>query len=346
MVQLDHPCTPKLSTDGIYVSMYIRKSGDPATTGPSLRQTHCFNNTLGRTCIMPSATSCEPFTLSEEQKEHFLEHGFVKVEDCFSREEAEKFCGSIWTRMGASPDDKSTWPTEKINMPGHTTVAVTDFAPKAYDAISELIGGEDRMADWTKTWKDGWIINLGKPEFKPEDPLDFRTLDNWHNDGDWFVHFLDSGEQALLVIPLFSDIEPKGGGTVICTDGIGLVAKHMVSRFVMFHKSTKESSVVATSCKRRDASQSVADKLLETVATPRRHYSFPRPMGIPGYPRPRTSEDVDKLGQQPRVDTRRQLPRSHRQGWRCLLFAPPDAALSVAQSAPTSSHYHQPACGP
>jgi len=57
--------------------------------------------------------------------------------------------------------------------------------------------------------------------------LDFRTLDNWHNDGDWFVHFLDSPEQALLVIPLFTDIMPKGGGTVICTDGVGLVAKRL-----------------------------------------------------------------------------------------------------------------------
>jgi hypothetical protein len=176
---------------------------------------------------MPSATG-EKYSLSEEQKQHWLEHGFVKVENCFSRETAKTFTETVWTRLGASPDDKSTWPTEKLNMPGHTTVSVPEFAPKAYDAICELVGGEDRVADWTKTWKDGWIVNFGKPEFDPNAELNFRTLDNWHNDGDWFVHFLDSPEQALLVIPLFSDIDSKGGGTAICTDGIGLVAKKLV----------------------------------------------------------------------------------------------------------------------
>lgn len=57
------------------------------------------------------------------------------------------------------------------------------------------------------------------------------ALDNWHNDGDFFVHFLDSPEQALLVIPLWSDIEHKGGGTAVCSDGIKYIAQHLVSTF-------------------------------------------------------------------------------------------------------------------
>lgn len=176
---------------------------------------------------MPSATD-EQYSLSEEQKAFFLEHGFLKIPKCFSREASEKLTHSLWARLGADPNDKSTWPTEKMNMPGHVLVSVQEFAPKAWSAILEIIGGEDRVADWVKNWKDGFIVNFGKPEYKPDDPLDFRTLDNWHVDGDFFVHFLDSPEQALLVIPLFSDIEPRGGGTAICTDGIGLVAKHLV----------------------------------------------------------------------------------------------------------------------
>ncbi|KKA23677.1 Uncharacterized protein T310_2268 [Rasamsonia emersonii CBS 393.64] len=158
---------------------------------------------------MPSAT--EDYSLTDEQKQFWLEHGFLKIPKCFSREAAEAFTSSIWVRLGASPTDKSTWPTEKLNMPGHVTVSVKEFAPKAYATMCELVGGEDRIADWCKEWKDGFIVNLGKPEYKPDDPLDYRTLDNWHNDGDWFVHFLDSPEQALLVIPLFTDIMPKGG---------------------------------------------------------------------------------------------------------------------------------------
>jgi len=167
------------------------------------------------------------YGLTEEQKQQWLDHGFVKIENCFSRELADKWTSSIWTRLGASPDDKSTWPTEKLNMPGHTVISVKENAPKAYAVMCELVGGEDRVADWCKHWKDGFIVNLGKPEYKETDPLDVRTLDNWHCDGDWFTHYLDSPEQALLVIPLFTDIKPKGGGTVICTDGIKLVAERL-----------------------------------------------------------------------------------------------------------------------
>lgn len=53
-------------------------------------------------------------------------------------------------------------------------------------------------------------------------------LDGWHCDGDFFVHFLDSPEQGLLVIPLWSDIETKGGGTAVCGDGIKHIAQHLV----------------------------------------------------------------------------------------------------------------------
>lgn len=73
-------------------------------------------------------------------------------------------------------------------------------------------------------------MNCGIPEYSSDDDLDFRTLDNWHTDGDFFVHYLDSPEQALLVIPLFTDMESKCGGTVLCSNGIGIFAKHMVGK--------------------------------------------------------------------------------------------------------------------
>jgi hypothetical protein len=43
--------------------------------------------------------------------------------------------------------------------------------------------------------------------------------------------FLDYREQALLVIPLFTDIVEHAGGTVICSDAIPAIAKHLVSIF-------------------------------------------------------------------------------------------------------------------
>ncbi|KAJ6470191.1 hypothetical protein C8R47DRAFT_1148931 [Mycena vitilis] len=163
-------------------------------------------------------------TLSEAQKAHFLEHGFVHLPQCFSREASAVFTSKLWTRLGMSPDDKTTWHTERTNMPSHTSVLISEFAPKAWSAICELIGGEDRISDETKVWKDSFIVNLGK---EGQGAVGFRELEGWHVDGDFFLHFLDSPEQALLVIPIFSDIGPGGGGTAICTDGIGIVARHL-----------------------------------------------------------------------------------------------------------------------
>lgn len=44
---------------------------------------------------------------------------------------------------------------------------------------------------------------------------------------DFFVHYLDSPEQGLLVIPLFTDINPGGGGTMICPAAIPKMAKYL-----------------------------------------------------------------------------------------------------------------------
>ena len=181
---------------------------------------------------MPASTENEDYTLSEKQKEHFLEHGFVKVTGCFTRKQAEDFTSTMWTRLGMSPTDKSTWTTERTNMPWHTHIPVPTFSPKAWSAMCQLLGGSERISENWRSWSDGFIVNLGKEEYDPNGEMgvkEMRDLPNWHNDGDFFVHFLDSPEQALLVIPLWSDIVERGGGTVVCGDGIKYIARHLVS---------------------------------------------------------------------------------------------------------------------
>ncbi|KAF7292004.1 hypothetical protein MIND_01226100 [Mycena indigotica] len=162
--------------------------------------------------------------LTPEDRAHFLEHGFVHLHDCFSRESAEKFSEHLWPRLGMLENDKSTWHSERIHMPGHNSVSVKDFAPKAWGAMCELLGGEERISDERKLWHDSFIVNLG---VEGQSGLPYRELDNWHVDGDFFIHFLDSPEQALLVIPIWRDIDVGGGGTAICTEGIGKVAQEL-----------------------------------------------------------------------------------------------------------------------
>lgn len=76
--------------------------------------------------------------------------------------------------------------------------------------MCQLLGGEERISEHMnfRSWSDGFIVNLGKEEYDANGDMgvkEMRELDGWHNDGDFFVHFLDSPEQALLVIPLWSD---------------------------------------------------------------------------------------------------------------------------------------------
>lgn len=151
--------------------------------------------------------------LTQADVDHFMQHGWIKLSDCFTKEQADKLIGTVWTRLGMDPNDKSTWHTERINMPKHREFEASDFAPKAWDAICDLVGGEERIAAFNRTWGDGLIVNLGTPEGEGKD-IPPQELKVWHVDGDFFVHYLDSPEQGLLVIPLFTDILPGGGGTM------------------------------------------------------------------------------------------------------------------------------------
>ncbi|KAJ7676449.1 hypothetical protein B0H17DRAFT_1237970 [Mycena rosella] len=137
--------------------------------------------------------------ITPKYKSHFLTHGFIRLSACFSCDASAAFTANLWTRLGMFPDEKSTWHTERTNMPSHGTVRISKFAPKAWSAICELVGGEDRISEETKRGVDG----------------------------DFFLHFLNSPEQVLLVVPIFSDIAPGEGGTTICTDGIRVVARHL-----------------------------------------------------------------------------------------------------------------------
>jgi hypothetical protein len=75
-----------------------------------------------------------------------------------------------------SPTDPATWHTERTNMPSHTSVPIAEFAPKAWAAICELLGGEERVSDETRVWSDNFIVNLGV-DGQGEVPL--RELDGW-----------------------------------------------------------------------------------------------------------------------------------------------------------------------
>jgi hypothetical protein len=125
---------------------------------------------------MSSLPDNSSYVLTKEQKAHFLEHGFIKVEKCFSRAQAAEFTSKLWTRLGYDPDDKSTWAEERTNMPYHHHAHVPEFSPKAWSAMCQLLGGEDRISPHMSGWSDGFIVNLGRKEYNPDDELKFRGV--------------------------------------------------------------------------------------------------------------------------------------------------------------------------
>jgi len=177
---------------------------------------------------MGSAT--EMYTLTSEQRAHFLEHGWIRISKAIPPENLERFAGDVWIRLGYDKNDPSTWKQERIHMPRHREMLWKDFTPKAWAAICQLLGGEGRI-DHTLFDKcgDSLIINLGTEEWRDK-TIEPRELDNWHVDGDWFKKFLDSGEQALVTLMLFNDVKTRAGATFICEDGLKHMTKWLYDR--------------------------------------------------------------------------------------------------------------------
>jgi hypothetical protein len=181
-----------------------------------------------------------------------MRHGFVRIPSCFSRAKAAQWTADVWTRLGYSPNNQSTWAAELTHMPDHKNEPVMTFAPKAWAAMCELLGGENRMMPWSATWNDAFIVNLGTAESEGQVPKP-TELNGWHVDGDFFTHFLDSPEQGLLVIPLFSDIQEHAGGTMVCSDSIKVVARYLVSELTtdpFLFSNSIDSMIIPKACLR------------------------------------------------------------------------------------------------
>jgi hypothetical protein len=166
--------------------------------------------------------------LDDRQVQQFLDTGYVVLENCFDAESAAPIVDRAWRRLGVDRDDPSTWDRPRVHLPSVEHVDAAGFAPAAYAAACQLLGGEERVqTPWT--WSDGIIANLGVGADRPFDPPS-AEVGGWHKDGDFFRHFLDSPEQGLLTIVLWTDVHSRGGGTFVATDSVGVVARFLAER--------------------------------------------------------------------------------------------------------------------
>jgi hypothetical protein len=171
--------------------------------------------------------------LTQTDIDQFLARGFVKLSGCFSRDAATAMTDQIYPRLGYDRADRSTWAQGRVHMPGREYIEIKTFAPKAWAAMCELCGGEERVVP-TARWSDAFIVNFNDGADQPWQPPTPQAR-GWHKDGDFFMHFLDSPEQALLTIVLWSDVVPKGGGTFLACDSVQHVARYLADNTAGVH---------------------------------------------------------------------------------------------------------------
>lgn len=154
-----------------------------------------------------------PRELSPEAVEHFIDRGFCTLEGAFTAAQAAAVRDLVWARMrvkaGIDRDNPATWP-EAYDIEEHLdepAVRAT-FTDRLARAVEDLVGA----GRWNGLRAWGlWPVNF---RFGADQPYRIPSF-GWHVDGNWFRHTLDCGRQGLLLIGLFSDVAPRGGGTIL-----------------------------------------------------------------------------------------------------------------------------------
>jgi Phytanoyl-CoA dioxygenase (PhyH) len=177
--------------------------------------------------------------LTEAQVQSFLEKGYLVFHDCLDTTIANRWIDEAYERLGYDKDNPATWQKDIIWMDHKNQLPVCDLAPKAWNAILDVVGGEDRLESQvmqieskhfstidSSIWSDAFIVNFHKGADQPWQPPSAK-VGGWHKDGSYFKHFLDSREQALLTVVLWSDMLHQGGGTFVAPDSVRLMARYL-----------------------------------------------------------------------------------------------------------------------
>ena len=178
--------------------------------------------------------------LSNEQKKSFLNKGFLKLKSGLSEELMHDWTSNALNRLNYDPSFHNQFPESIIWMDHHIQKRVAQIAPKAWEAICEVVGGEKMIEKRTMgieskhftqinsfLWSDAFIINFHMEENEAWLPPQAEGF-NWHKDGSYFRHFCDSPEQALLLVILWKDVETQGGGTFLALDSPYVTAKTLL----------------------------------------------------------------------------------------------------------------------
>ena len=156
--------------------------------------------------------------------EEFAANGFIRIEKALPQGLCEEVSGGAFTRLELPDGPRDDWPERTVHLPVVRNWNLREISPTAWSAAVSLVGGEDLIK--FAGVQDNLIVNF-PTSTRPWWPAAEWSSDGagWHKDGDWFRHFLDSPEQALLVIVFWRDVGHHQGPTYVAVDSVAGVAR-------------------------------------------------------------------------------------------------------------------------
>ena len=217
-------------------------------------------------------------TLSPTEARHFLEFGWVVVKGAVSKQIAADIVACAWRELeerGIMKDAPETWKQEpyiRTGCPPNINIMASrgdkeaaaqmleirtryglppespqlqEVAPRALGAQLDCVRGLDRVKDPEQIQlPDSVAVNLCSDDSNlGEDGWRSTRAPGWHKDGWHYRHFLDSPQQGLLLGYLYSDLLPGSGGTQMCVDSIGVVARLLAQHPEGIHPDSVQSYI-------------------------------------------------------------------------------------------------------
>jgi hypothetical protein len=166
---------------------------------------------------MGKANSSMARGLTDDQREQFVQEGFVRIENAFSSEVAAAARAVLWRETGCDPQDPATWsqPVVRIGdcaQEPFRQAANTPVLHRAFDELAgsarwlprESLGGFPiRFPSNRDPGDTGWHIDAS---FAPDEPVS--------SSAEWRVNVRSKG-RALLMLFLFSEVGKNDAPTRI-----------------------------------------------------------------------------------------------------------------------------------
>ncbi|MES4792449.1 MAG: hypothetical protein C4321_05200, partial [Chloroflexota bacterium] len=124
---------------------------------------------------------------------------------------------------GPLKEDRATWTEPMVHIKEAYSEPVFQACntERLADVVEDLVGrGRWRSRGQPGNW-GWWPVNFA---LGADQPWDVPTS-GWHYDGQHFRHFVDAPDQGLLLLCVFSEVQPQGGGTLVAEGSHWLTAR-------------------------------------------------------------------------------------------------------------------------